>query len=90
MKFNFIETKEIEFDIDFQKIYDFVEKEYKSDYNSNPGPWDIHTYFGDNMDYYLKKIYEYVIEDNEYNESAMEYLYKEWGNWIENNKINKK
>lgn len=47
MKFNFTETKEIEFDIDFQKIYG------------------------------------YDIEDNEYNESTMDIIYKEWGNWIQ-------
>ena len=91
MKFNFIETKKIEFDIDFQKIYDFIEKEYKNDpnYNYNLDPWDIYTVFGDNLNYYLKKIYEYDVEDNEYNESAMDIIYEEWGNWIEN-KINKK
>jgi len=87
MKFNFTETKEIEFDIDFQKVYDYVKKELESDPDYHPTPWDIHTEFGDNMDYYLKKIYGYVVEDNESNEYTMDYIFKEWGNWIQTNKI---
>ena len=39
MKFNFTETKKIELDIDFQKIYDFIEKEYENDPNYNLDPW---------------------------------------------------
>ena len=87
MKFNFTEIKKIEFDIDFQKIYDFIEKEYENDPNYNLGPWDIHTEFGDNMNYYLKRIYNYDIEDNEDNEYTMDIIYNEWGNWIQTNKI---
>ena len=86
MKFNFTEIKKIEFDIDFQKIYDFIEKEYENDPNYNLDPWDIHTEFGDNMNYYLKKIYNYDIEDNEDNEYTMDIIYNEWGNWIQTNK----
>ena len=86
MKFNFTEIKKIEFDIDFQKIYDFIEKEYENDPNYNLDPWDIHTEFGDNMNYYLKKIYNYDIEDNEDNERIMDIIYDEWGNWIQTNK----
>ena len=47
----------------------------------------IHTEFGDNMNNYLKKIYKYDIEDNEDNESTMDIIYNEWGNWIQTNKI---
>ena len=87
MKFNFTEIKKIELDIDFQKIYDFIEKEYENDPNYNLDPWSIHTEFGDNMNYYLKKIYNYDIEDNEDNEYTMDIIYNEWGNWIQTNKI---
>jgi hypothetical protein len=87
MKFNFTETKEIEFDIDFQKVYDYVKKELESDPDYHPTRWDIHTNFGDNMDYYLKNIYGYVIEDNESNGFTMDYIFEEWGNWIQTNKI---
>ena len=38
------------------------------------------------MNNYLKKIYEYDIEDNEDNESTMGIIYNEWGNWIQTNK----
>ena len=39
------------------------------------------------MNNYLKKIYKYDIEDNEDNESTMDIIYNEWGNWIQTNKI---
>ena len=87
MKFDFTEIKKIELDIDFQKIYDFIEKEYENDPNYDLDPWGIHTEFGDNMNNYLKKIYNYDIEDNEDNESTMDIIYNEWGNWIQTNKI---
>ena len=87
MKFDFTEIKKIELDIDFQKIYDFIEKEYENDPNYDLDPWGIHIEFGDNMNNYLKKIYNYDIEDNEDNESTMDIIYNEWGNWIQTNKI---
>ena len=89
MKFTFTETKEIELEIDFQKIYDFIKKEYENDQDYDPDPWDIHNDFGDNMDYYLKKIYGYIIEDNDSNDLAMDLVFNEWGDWIRDNKIDK-
>ena len=87
MKFNFTEIKKIEFDIDFQKIYDFIEKEYENDPNYNLDPWDIHTEFGDNMNYYLKKIYNYDIKDINDNEPTSDIRYNDCVNWIPKNKI---
>ena len=39
------------------------------------------------MNYYLKKIYNYDIKDNEDNEYTMDIIYNEWGNLIQTNKI---
>jgi len=86
MKFIFTETKEIDFNIDFQDIYNYVKAELEEDPDYHPTKWDIHVDFGDNMDYYIKKIYNYVIEDNESNEFTMDYIFKEWGKWIDNYK----
>ena len=77
----FTETKEIDFELDFQKIYDFVKKAI---IESNPDwkltKWDVYIDFGDNMDFYIEKIYNYNIEDNDPNDYAMDYIFKEWGN----------
>ncbi len=84
MKVEFTETKKIDFEIDFQKIYDFIKKEYENDPDYEPTKYDIHNDFGDNMDYYIEKIYNYEVENNEENEFAMDYIFKEWGKWIDN------
>lgn len=84
----FTETKEIDFELDFQKIYDFVKKSIiENDPNFKPNKWDVHNDFGDNIDWYIEKIYGYNIEDNEPNEYADDYIFEEWGKWIENNKL---
>ena len=84
MKVEFTESKKIDFEIDFQKIYDFVKKEYENDPDYEPTKYDIHDDFGDNMDYYIEKIYNYEVENNEDNEYAMDYIFKEWSKWIDN------
>ena len=85
MKFEFEEVKKVEFELDFQKIYDYVKNDQiKADHDYNPSKWDIHTDFGDNMDYYLKKIYDFEIEDNDYNRETLYYVFQEWSKWIKN------
>lgn len=81
----FTEIKEIDFTLDFQKIYDFVKNEIiNDDHDFHPNKWDVHNDFGDNMDYYIKKIYNYDIEDNDYNDFSMDYIFKQWSKWIDN------
>lgn len=84
MKVEFTESKKIDFELDFQKIYDFIKKEYENDPDYEPTKYDIHNDFGDNMDYYIEKIYNYEVENNEDNEYAMDYIFKEWSKWIDN------
>jgi len=84
MKVEFTESKKIDFELDFQKIYDFIKKEYENDPDYEPTKYDIHNDFGDNMDYYIEKIYNYEVENNEENEFAMDYIFKEWSKWIDN------
>lgn len=82
----FQETKEITLKLDFQKIYDFVKNEIiTSDPDYNPTKWDVLNDFGDNMDYYIKKIYDYNIENNDGNDYTEDYIFEEWGKWVENN-----
>lgn len=85
MKFEFEEVKKVEFELDFQIIYNYVKNDR---IKNNPGyiqnKWDIHTDFGDNMDYYLKKIYDLEIEDNDYNHETLDYVFQEWSKWIKN------
>ena len=85
MKFTFEEVKKIDFELDFQTIYDYVKNDQiNADHDYKPTKWDIHTTFGDNMDYFIEKIYNYEIEDTDYNQAALEYLWEEWSNWIKN------
>ena len=84
----FQETKEITLKLDFQKIYDFVKNAIvESDIDWKPTKWDIHNEFGDNMDYYIEKIYDYNIENNDANDYTVDYIFKEWGKWIDNYKF---
>ena len=84
----FTEIKEIDFELDFQKIYDFVKNAIiESDIDWKPTKWDIHNEFGDNMDYYIEKIYGYNVEDNDSNGYAIDYIFQEWGKWIDNYKF---
>ena len=85
MKFTFEEVKKIDFELDFQTIYDYVKNDQiNADHDYKPTKWDIHVDFGDNMDYYFKKIYNYEIEDTDYNQASMDYIWEEWGKWIDN------
>ena len=84
----FTETKEIDFELDFQKIYDFVKNTIiESDTDWKPTKWDVHNDFSDNMDFYIKQIYGYIIEDNDSNDYAIDYIFKEWSKWINNYKF---
>lgn len=84
----FTETKEIDFELDFQKIYDFVKNSIlESDPDWKITKWDVHNDFGDNMDFYIEKIYGYHVEDNDSNDYVMDYIFEEWGKWIDNYKF---
>ena len=83
MKFTFKETKDFDLEIDFQKIYDHVKKSnIESNPNYNYTKWDVYNDFGDNMDYYIKEIYGYDVENNEYNDDVLNYIFNELSNWI--------
>lgn len=83
----FTETKEIDFELDFQKIYDFVKNfNIESDPDWKPTKWDVYIDFGDNITFYIEQIYGYNVEDNDSNDYAMNYIFKEWGDWVENKK----
>lgn len=84
----FTEIKEIDFELDFQKIYDFVKNSIlESDSGWKITKWDVHNDFGDNMKFYIEQIYGYNIEYNDSNENSMDYIFEEWGKWIDNYKF---
>lgn len=88
------------FDIDFQKLFDFM----KSEGELENTVYDYATQFGDNADYYLEKIYGIVIsykdiDDCDYdelkgekiypsvlNEYLLDNLYNEYYNQLDKNK----
>ena len=85
------------FDIDFQKLFDFMKNE---DELENP-VYDYATQFGDNIDYYLEQVYGIVISYEDIydydelrekmypivlNEYLLDDLYSEYYDWLEANK----
>lgn len=88
------------FDIDFQKVFDFMKNENELENTV----YDYATHFGDNTDYYLEQIYGILIscqdiEDYDYdeigekkvypssmNEYLLDTLYNEYYDWLETNK----
>ncbi len=88
------------FDIDFQKVFDFMKNEDELENTV----YDYATRFGDNTDYYLEQIYRIVIsyqdiEDYNYdelgekkvypssmNEYLLDTLYNEYYDWLDKNK----
>ena len=88
------------FDIDFQKLFDFMKNEDELENTV----YDYVTQFNDNVDYYLEKVYGIVIsykdvndcdcdeatEKKEYPYSINEYVYDNLDNgyyaWLEENK----
>ena len=85
------------FDIDFQKVFDFM----KNEGGIENTVCDYGTQFGDNIDYYLDQVYGIVIsyEDiydydelrekmypNVLNEYLLDDLYSEYYDWLDKNK----
>ena len=71
-------------EIDFKKVYDFVKADCKNDGIEDPDKWDVNDYFGNNIEYFIKEIYNYEIENNDWNEGAMDILFDNWQEWIDN------
>lgn len=88
------------FDIDFQKVFDFMKNENALENTV----YDYSTQFGDNTDYYLEQIYGIIIsyhdiDDYDYdelhvekiypssmNEYLLDDLYNEYYDWLNKNK----
>ena len=86
------------FDIDFQKLFDFMKNEDELENTV----YDYSTQFGDNIDYYLEHVYGIVIsyEDNIYdydelrekmypsdlNKYILDDLSNEYYDWLDKNK----
>ena len=86
------------FDIDFQKVFDFMKNEDELENTV----YDYATQFGDNIDYYLEQVYGIVIsyEDNIYdydelcekmypsdlNKYLLDDLSNEYYDWLDKNK----
>ena len=88
------------FDIDFQKLFDFMKNEDELENTV----YDYATQFNDNVDYYLEKVYGIVISYGDIdscdcdeldgkkkylysiNEGFFDYAYGEYYNWLEENK----
>ena len=86
------------FDIDFQKLFDFM----KNEGGLENTVCDYSTQFGDNIDYYLEQVYGIVIsyEDNIYdydelrekmypsdlNKYLLDDLSNEYYDWLDKNK----
>lgn len=85
------------FDMDFQKVFDFM----KNEGGLENTVYDYDTQFGDNTDYYLEQVYGIVISyENIYdydelrekmypsilNEYLLDDLCNEYHNWLDKNK----
>ena len=67
-------------DIEFQRIYDYIKSE-----NPNASSFDIYWMFCDNVDYYIKTLYDapdFYAADNEY---RIEDLCISWSKWLKKN-----
>lgn len=93
MLFQFQKTVRFNLDIDFQKIHDAVIKDISDIYEEFS--WDVvYDHFGDNVEYYLEKLFDiecgYFRDDEcgekilfEDNEGVMDYIVDEFYNWLE-------
>ena len=85
------------FDIDFQKVFDFMKNEDELENTV----YDYATQFGDNIDYYLEQVYRIVISykdiydydelcekmyPNVLNQYLLDDLYSEYYDWLDKNK----
>ena len=85
------------FDIDFQKVFDFMKNEDEIENTV----YDYATQFGDNIDYYLEQVYGIVISYEDIydydelrekmypsvlNENLLDDLYNEYCDWLDKNK----
>lgn len=85
------------FDIDFQKVFDFM----KNEGGIENTVCDYGTQFGDNIDYYLEQVYGIVISYEDIydydelhekmypsvlNEYLLDDLYSEYYDWLDKNK----
>lgn len=64
-------------DIEFQRIYDYIKSE-----NPNASSFDIYWMFCDNVDYYIRTLYDapdFIAADNEY---RAEDLCIAWSKWL--------
>ena len=64
-------------DIEFQRIYDYIKSE-----NPNASSFDIYWMFCDNVDYYIRTLYDapdFIVADNEY---RTEDLCIAWSKWL--------
>lgn len=64
-------------DIEFQRIYDYIKSE-----NPNASSFDIYWMFCDNVDYYIRTLYDapdFIAADNEY---RTEDLCIAWSKWL--------
>ena len=100
MKITLASVKYDTFDIDFQKLFDFMKNEGELENTA----YDYGTQFGDNADYYLEQVYGIVIsykdiDDCDYDELNGEKIYpsvlneyllndlsNEYCDWLEANK----
>lgn len=92
MIFQFQKVVRFNLDIDFKKIHDTILKDISEIYEEFS--WDvIYDHFGDNVDYYLEKLfdikYDYFVDDEcgekiifEDNEEVMDYIVGEFYNWL--------
>ena len=88
MEFTFQKRVYENFDIDFQKICDYIREEYKG------SDVDIIEIFGDNVEYYLEKthgIVIYICADDDGilyddNEAVLDDIFYKFENWFNKNK----
>ena len=96
MKYGLVKIVTKTFDIDFQKIFDYLIK----DDESYKDIYDVSESFGDNAHYYLKNIYDInfefedpTLENSDYfpyedNENIVLQICDDFHNWLEENEEN--
>lgn len=88
MKYTFATVTYDDVSIDFKKIYDYVKKDYESDGETLKDKWEIFNYFGDNIQYFLEKIFNYKVDEvfdniKEFNDGVLDSIWSDFGDWIE-------
>ena len=96
MEFEFRKVTTFNLDIDFAKLFDFVAKDLGIETVDSEGIDRIYTHFGDNVAWFIESMYaddpiDCIVSEivyDELNDVTLDYIWEEFGKWIDENKRN--